>query len=120
MTPSNDLAIETTIHELVVPVRKRAPLRIADVEYRIQLNELGQVWDVLRNGVATDVSARKKKKSAIDCAIRDARIELETSVSIIVVTCRDARKLETIWKSAHSAASANRAYGGLHRKTKRD
>ena len=74
-------------------------MKIADVEYRVEFNEAAQGWDVLRNGVATSVLARKKRTSAIDSAIRDAKAELEVSRSRIVVTCRQARMLQTLWKA---------------------
>jgi len=78
--------------------RKRLSLKIAGVEYRVQWNEAAQAWDVLRNGIATNVSARKKQKSAVDSAIRDAKAELESSTSTVIVTCLKGRKLETLWK----------------------
>lgn len=73
-------------------------LKVADVEYRVAWNEGAQGWDVLRNGAVTDVRARKKRKSAVDSAIRDAKSELETSRFTIIVTCLQNRKLETLWK----------------------
>jgi hypothetical protein len=79
--------------------RKRLSLKIAGVEYRVQWNEAAQAWDVLRNGIATNVSARKKQKSAVDSAIRDAKAEVESSTSTVIVTCLKGRKLETLWKS---------------------
>ena len=78
--------------------RKRLSLKIADVEYRVLWDEAKQAWDVLRNGAATAVSARKKRKSAVDSAILDARGELAVSKAVIVVTCLEGRKLETLWK----------------------
>ncbi|HVZ28366.1 MAG TPA: hypothetical protein VG798_06890, partial [Rhizomicrobium sp.] len=57
-----------------------------------------QGWDVLRNGAITDVRARKKRKSAVDSAIRDAKAELENSAAKIIVTCLEGRKLQTLWK----------------------
>ena len=80
--------------------RKRAPLRLADVDYRVEFNEAVQGWDVLRNGAATAVMARKKKNSAVDCAIRDAKAEHGMSARRIMVTCRQGRVLQTLWKSA--------------------
>lgn len=73
-------------------------LKISDVEYRVKWNEEAQGWDVLRNGAVTDVCARKKRKSAVDSAIRDAKAELETSTATIIVTSLQAGKLETLWK----------------------
>lgn len=84
--------------------RKRLSLKIAGIEYRVQWNEAAQAWDVLRNGIATSVSARKKQKSAVDSAIRDAKAELENSTSTVVVTCLKGRKLETLWKGPQSPA----------------
>lgn len=73
-------------------------LKIADVEYRLVWDEKVQGWDVLRNGAVTDIRARKKRKSAVDSAIRDAKAELETSATTIIVTCLQDRKLETLWR----------------------
>ena len=84
--------------------RKRLSLKIAGIEYRVQWNEAAQAWDVLRNGTATNVSARKKQKSAVDSAIRDAKAELENSTSTVIVTCLKGRKLETLWKGPQSPA----------------
>jgi hypothetical protein len=78
---------------------KRAPLRLADVEYRVEFNEAVQGWDVLRNGAPTAVLARKKRNSAIDSAIRDAKAERDTSAARIMVTCREGRMLQTLWKA---------------------
>ena len=78
--------------------RPRLSLKIAGVEYRIQLDDVTQTWDVLRNGVATDVVARRKRASAVASAIRDAKAEFKTSSGTVVVTCLEGRKLETLWK----------------------
>ena len=94
-----DVAIKTTAHGRIAGARKSGSLKIAEVEYRVLWNEAGQEWDVLRNGAATGVSARKKRKSAVDSAIRDARAEFETSQAVIVVTCLQGRKLETLWRA---------------------
>lgn len=89
--------------EGVASGRKRLSLKIADVEYRVLWNAAEAGWDVFRNGAATGVSARKKIKSAVDSAIRDAKGELETTGAVIVVTCLQGRKLETLWKGRQSA-----------------
>lgn len=81
-------------------VRKHGALTIADVEYRVLRDERSGGWDVLRNGNPTDIAARRKLKSAIDCAIRDAKAELEKSKARIVVTCLQGRKLESVWRAA--------------------
>jgi hypothetical protein len=81
-------------------VRKHGALTIADVEYRVVRDERTGGWDVLRNGTPTDISARRKLKSAIDCAIRDAKAELDRSKAKIVVTCLQGRKLESMWRGA--------------------
>ena len=78
--------------------RPRLSLKIASVEYRIQLDDITQIWNVLRNGVATDVVARRKRASAVASAIRDAKAEFKTSSDTVVVTCLEGRKLETLWK----------------------
>jgi len=79
-------------------ILKRRPIRLADVEYRLLFNDFNQAWDVHRNGVATAVVGRKKRASAIDSAIRDAKAELETSEGVIMVTCLRGQALETIWR----------------------
>jgi hypothetical protein len=85
-------------HRPRLGIRSPSALKIADVEYRLVWDEEAQGWDVLRNGTVTDVRARKKRKSAVDSAIRDAKTELETSAATIIVTCLQGRKLETLWK----------------------
>jgi len=92
------VSISGTTNPPVAKGRRRGSLKIADVEYRVLWAQEKQGWDVHRNGKLTEVSARKKIKSAIDSAIRDAKAELETSGAIIVVTYLQGRKLETIWK----------------------
>jgi hypothetical protein len=86
-----------------IAVKKRAALKIADIEYRLLWNEETQSWDVLRNGVLTKISDRRKRKSAEDSAIRNANAELETSKAIIVVTCVTGRKLVTLWRGPRVA-----------------
>src|SRR5438309_8377407 len=78
--------------------RPRLSLKIASIEYRIQWDDTAQTWDVLRNGVATDVVARRKRISAVASAIRDAKAEFKTSSGSVVVTCFEGRKLETLWR----------------------
>ena len=78
--------------------RPRLSLKIANIEYRIQWDDTAQNWDVLRNGVATDVVARRKRTSAVASAIRDAKAEFKTSSGTVVVTCLEGRKLETLWR----------------------
>jgi hypothetical protein len=80
--------------------RKRLSLKIAAVEYRVQCNVETGAWDVLRNGSTTDVTARKKQKSAMDSAIRDAKTECDASREKVVVTCRQGQKIQTLWKGA--------------------
>jgi len=79
--------------------RPRLSLKIADIEYRVRWNESSQAWDILRNGAATAVLARKKKTSAVASAIRDAKAESETSTATIAVTCLEGGKLQTLWKA---------------------
>ena len=82
-----------------VPIeRPRLVLKIASIEYRIQWDDAAQTWDVLRNGVATDVVARRKRSSAVASAIRDAKAEFKTASGTVVVTCLEGRKLETLWR----------------------
>ena len=92
------MAIDGTANERIAGVRKRGPLKIADVEYRVLWNEAKLEWDVYRNGAVTAVSARKKRKSAVDSAVRNAKAELETSKISVIVTCQQGRKIETVWK----------------------
>ena len=80
--------------------RPRLSLRIASIEYRIQWDDTAQTWDVLRNGVATEVVARRKRSSAVASAIRDAKAEFATSSDTIIVNCLEGRKLETLWKGS--------------------
>ena len=81
-----------------VTERPRLLLKIASIEYRVQWDEAAQTWDVLRNGVATDVGARRKRTSAVASAIRDAKAEFKTASGTVVVTCLEGRKLETLWR----------------------
>jgi len=78
--------------------RPRLLLKIASIEYRIQWDDAAQSWDVLRNGVATHVVARRKRSSAVASAIRDAKAEFKTASGTVVVTCLEGRKLETLWR----------------------
>jgi hypothetical protein len=78
--------------------RPRLSLKIANVEYRIQWDDTAQTWDILRNGIATDVAERRKRTSAVASAIRDAKAEFKTSSGTVVVTCLEGRKLETLWR----------------------
>lgn len=91
-----------TANNQIARVRNRAVLKIADVEYRVLWNEGNQGWDVLRNGAMTDISGRRKRKSAVDSAIRDAKAELEPSGATIVITCLTGRQLETLWRGSGS------------------
>ena len=81
-----------------VTERPRLSLKIANVEYRIQWDNTAERWDVLRNGVATDVVARRKRSSAVASAIRDAKAEFKTSSGTVVVTCLEGYQLETLWR----------------------
>ena len=92
--------MEKAKSNVITGVQKRAALKIADVEYRVLFSEKKQSWDALRNGVTTDISGRRKRKSAVDSAIRDAKAELEMSGATIVVTCLTGRKLETLWRES--------------------
>ena len=67
--------------------RPRLSLRIASIEYRIQWDDEAQTWDVLRNGVVTDVVSRRKRTSAVASAIREAKAEFKTASGTVVVTC---------------------------------
>jgi hypothetical protein len=91
------VAIQRTAREGPVETRIPGSLKAADVEYRVVLNKAKMEWNVFRNGAATDVSARKKKTSAVDSAIRDAKAESTKSNVYIIVTCIEGRKIETVW-----------------------
>jgi len=84
--------------ERIAGNRRSGRLRLADVEYRVVRNESERAWNVFRNGAPTEVSARKKKQSAVDLAIRNAIAESETSEIAIMVTCAERRKIITVWK----------------------
>ena len=92
------MAVERTTRAPNARIGTPGSLKVADVEYRVVLNKAKMEWTVFRNGAATSVSARKKKTSAVDSAIRDAKAELETSNAYIVVTCVEGRKAEVVWK----------------------
>jgi hypothetical protein len=79
--------------------RKKDFINIVDVEYRLKWDEGRLGWDVLRNGAMTDVSGRRKRKSAVDSAIRLAKAELEASKAVIMVTSLEGRKLQILWKA---------------------
>ena len=81
-----------------IDIPKPSSDKLADVEYRLRFNEVNQTWDVYRNGVATAVAGRKKRMSAIDSAIREAKAELETSEAVIMVTWLQGRTLEALWR----------------------
>lgn len=84
---------ESGVHE-----RSRQSLKLANVEYRIQWDIKSERWDVLRNGVATDVVARRKRSSAVASAIRDAKAEFKNSSGTVMVTCLEGHQLETLWR----------------------
>jgi hypothetical protein len=92
------LAIERIARERTGGTRELASLKLADVEYRVVWNKAKTEWNVFRNGAATNIFARKKKKSAVDSAVRDAKAELENSRGVIVVTCVEGRKSKTVWR----------------------
>jgi hypothetical protein len=92
------MAMKKIASERIAGIRTPGALRMADVEFRVVWNEGSQSWNVFRNGTATDVSGRKKKKSAIDSAIHEAKAESKTSDARVVVICLQGRKLETVWK----------------------
>jgi hypothetical protein len=81
-----------------VTEQPRLSLKIANVEYRIQWDNTAERWDLLRNGVATDVVARRKRSSAVASAIRDAKAEFKTSNGTVVVTCLEGHQLEILWR----------------------
>jgi hypothetical protein len=97
--PDGDrMAMKRTASERIAGNRKPGALSLAEVEFRVVWNEKEQGWNVFRNGTMTSVAGRKKKKSAVDSAIREAKIEFEASGTRIVVICLEGRKLETVWK----------------------
>jgi hypothetical protein len=94
----NRIPMKKIAGERISGIRTRATLSLAGVEFRVVWNEKKQEWNAFRNGVITNVTGRKKKKSAVDSAIREAKTELETSKASVVVVCLKGRKLETVWK----------------------
>lgn len=78
--------------------RQRLSLKIACIEYRIKWDDKTKTWDVLRNGVATDVVSRRKRASAVASAIRDAKAEFKASDNAVIVLCSEGHKLETLWR----------------------
>lgn len=92
------MAIERITRERTARIGIPDPVKAADIEFRVVLNKAKMEWNVFRNGVATDVSSRKKKQSAVDSAVRDAKAELDGSNAYIVVTCVEGRKIETVWR----------------------
>jgi hypothetical protein len=93
------LAIMRMARERIVGVRKPDPAKLADIEYRVVRNEATKEWTVFRNGVETNISARKKKTSAVDSAVREAKTELENSGVVIVVISVEGRRIETVWRA---------------------
>ena len=85
--------------------RHRLSLKVTPVEYRIKWDDKTQTWNVLRNGVATDVVLRRKRASAVASAIREAKVEFNTSDSSVVVTCLEGYRLETIWRGTQLPVS---------------
>jgi hypothetical protein len=92
------MAIERKTLEHTARTGTRSFAKVADVEYRVVLNKIKMEWNVFRNGTGTNVSARKKKQSAVDSAVRDASAELATSNADIVVMCVEGRKTEIVWR----------------------
>jgi|SRR5580698_5812246 hypothetical protein len=92
------MAIERIMRKPFARIGVLGAAKIADVEYRVVLNKAKMEWNVFRNGAGTEVSARKKKTSAVASAIRNAKAELATSNVDIIVTCVEGRKAETMWR----------------------
>jgi hypothetical protein len=92
------LAIERIAGKRIVGARELGSPILADVEYRVVWNKMEKEWNVFRNGAATGIAARRKKKSAVDSAIRDAKAELEASNAVIAVISIEGRKIETVWR----------------------
>ena len=84
-------------------MRKHALLKIAEVEYRVLWDHTMSGWGIHRNASPTQIAARRKLRSAIDYAIRDAKAELQASGAIIAVTCFQGRKLENVWLSSRES-----------------
>jgi hypothetical protein len=75
------------------------PVKPVEVEYRVVWNKSENVWNVFRNGAATQIAARKKKTSAVASAIREAVTEQDTMDGVAVVSV-EGRKIETVWRPA--------------------
>ncbi len=92
------MAMKRNPPERLMETRHSGSPKLTDVEYRVVWNKTANAWNVFRNGAATGVSPRKKKKSAVDSAIRDAKAELGTSQTVIAVICVEGRTTETVWR----------------------
>jgi hypothetical protein len=92
------MIMKRTARERTSGLGKTGHPKFADIEYRVVWNAAKQEWNVFRNGVATNISARKKEKSAVDSAIREAKAELKAPEAIILVTCVKGREIATVWR----------------------
>lgn len=90
----------TTSKRMTLRLKADAPVSFTKrIEYRVLKHEPDAEWTVLRNGAATGMT-RRKKQSAIDMAIKDARTELESSKAKITVTVHEIGKVTVAWASA--------------------
>ena len=85
--------------KLSKPVTVRVPTLIVD--YRVVWNEAASQWDIKRNGVDTKAS-RRKRQSAIDLAIRQAKTEAGANAKVTVSSV-EATKTKTEWTSEGDA-----------------
>ena len=75
------------------------PAELLKIDYRVVWNEAGEQWDIRRNGVDTK-NSRRKRQSAIDLAVRQAKAEMETAKGTITVSTVDGTAVKTQWTSA--------------------
>ena len=95
-----------TVVQSALGNRQRLSLKIVRIEYRIKWDDKTLTWDVLRNGIATDIVARRKRASAVASAIREAKAEFNVSDNSVVVTCLEGHKLETLWSGTRFGVSS--------------
>jgi len=81
------------ILKLTKPVNIRLP-QAGPIDYRVIWNQAASQWDIRRNGVDTKTS-RRKRQSAIDLAVRQAKAE--TAKVKITVTSVEGAKVKTEW-----------------------
>ena len=74
------------------------PADLLKIDYRVVWNEAAAQWDIKRNGLDTK-NSRRKRQSAIDLAVRQAKAELDTAKGKITVSTVEGTKTKTEWTS---------------------